>query len=434
MKKKLLAVAVAMFMATAPLCISAHAEENTPVPEESQESTQTESRVEDLYTFSINTAGRAEIYDFKPSETYEGELIIPSELDGCPVGYIGNAAFMNAKGITSITIPASVTDMGNSVFFGCTSLEKISVASGSSYFTVTDGVLFADNNQFLVAYPANKSGESYQIPDTVDEIAQGCFGFAQNLKQITIPSHVNYIDMWAFAYSNLEKVVIASMQLDDYAFAYCEKLHDIELQAGVETIYDATFSNCSALEQITLPNTLTYVGQYAFSGTSMHSVTIPSSVNEIDYCAFGYNADLNQINDFVIYGEAGTAAQTYCTEEDTENDYKNDFTFIEINNADEPQEIATGEQDNAENIENTEIETNSQSNENDENEEDIPAEIAETNIADILGPEVKNNQFLRILLATVGGIAIILAIALIVLLVKKPKHKKTVEDDEDEEE
>ncbi|MDE6707409.1 MAG: leucine-rich repeat domain-containing protein [Oscillospiraceae bacterium] len=430
MKKKFLAVAVAMLMATAS--IPAYAEENTSVPEESQESAQAESRVEDLYTFSINTAGRAEIYDFKPSDTYEGELIIPSELDGCPVGYIGNAAFMNAKGITSITIPASVTDMGNSVFFGCTSLEKISVESGSSYFTVTDGVLFADNNQFLVAYPANKAGESYQIPDTVDEIAQGCFGFAQNLKQITIPSHVNYIDMWAFAYSNLEKVVIVSMQLDDYAFAYCEKLHDIELQAGVETIYDATFSNCSALEQITLPNTLTYVGQYAFSGTSMHSVTIPSSVNEIDYCAFGYNADLNQINDFVIYGEAGTAAQTYCTEEDAENDYKNDFTFIEINNADEPQEIATeDQQDNAGNIE---IETDSQSDENYENEEDIPAEIAETNITDILGPEVKNNQFLRILLATVGGIAIILAIALIVLLVKKPKHKKTVKDDEDEEE
>ncbi|MDE5792038.1 MAG: leucine-rich repeat domain-containing protein, partial [Oscillospiraceae bacterium] len=321
MKKKFLAVAVAIFMATAPLCISAHAEENTPAPEESQESTQAETRVEDMYTFSINTAGRAEIYDFLLSETYKGELVIPSELDGCPVGYIGNAAFMNATGITSITIPATVTDMGNCVFFGCTSLEKISVESGNSFYNIIDdGVLVADDNKFLVAYPANKSGDSYKIPDTIDEIAQGCFGFAQNLKEITIPSHVNYIDAWGFAYSNLEKVVIASMQLDDYAFAYCDKLHDIELQSGVETIYDATFSNCSALEQITLPNTLTYVGQYAFCGTSMHSVTIPYSVNQIDYGAFGYDADMRAINDFVIYGQVGTAAQSYCTTEDEEND------------------------------------------------------------------------------------------------------------------
>ena len=429
MKKNFLAVAVAMLMATAPLCISAHAEESTQAPEESQESTQAETRVEDMYTFDINAAGYAEIYDFKLSETYQGELVIPSELDGCPVGYIGNATFMNAKGITSITIPATVTDMGNSVFFGCSSLEKFVIEAGNSYFNVTDGVLLADNNQFLVAYPANKSGENYQIPDTVDEIAQGCFGFAQNLKEITIPSHVNYIDMWAFSYSNLEKVVIGSMQIDDYAFAYCEKLHDIELQAGVETIYDATFSNCSALEQITLPNTLTYVGQYAFCGTSMKSVTIPSSVNEIDYCAFGYDSDLKQINDFTIYGEVGTAAQTYCTEEDGENDYKNDFTFIEINNADEPQEIVIdAEKNQQDNFENAEIET-----EIAENDEDFPAEIAETNITDILGPEVKDNQFLRILLGTVGGIAIILTIALIVLLAKKPKKKIIQDDDENEE-
>lgn len=430
MKKKMLAVAVAMFMATAPLCISTHAEENTQAPEETQESAQSETRVEDLYTFSINTGGRAEIYDFKLSDTYEGELVIPSELDGYPVGYIGNAAFMNATGITSITIPASVTDIGNSVFFGCSNLEKFIVETGNSYFTVVDdGVLMADENKFLVAYPANKSGDTYKIPDTVDEIAQGCFGFAKNLKEITIPNHVNYIDSWAFAYSNLEKVTIASMQLDDYAFAYCDKLHNIELQSGVETIYDATFSNCLALEQITLPTTLTYVGQYAFCGTSMKSVTIPSSVNEIDYGAFGYDSDMKQISDFTIYGQAGTAAQTYCTEEDAENDYKNDFAFIEIDNADQPQELVveTKQQDNSENAE-TETNTSQEI----EHEEDSPVETNEANIVDVLGTEVKDNQFLRILLATVGGIAIILAIALIILLVKKPKKKAILEDSEDE--
>lgn len=425
MRKKFLAVAVAMFMATAPLCISAHAEENTQIPaEETQESTQAETRVEDMYNFSLNTAGNAEIYDFIPSETYQGELVIPSELDGHPVGYIGNAAFMNAKGITSITIPATVTDMGNSVFFGCTSLEKFVVEAGNSFYSVTDdGVLMADENKFLVAYPAKKAGDTYHIPDSVDEIAPGCFGFAQNLKEITIPSHVNYIDMWAFSYSNLEKVVISGcMQLDDYAFAYCEKLHDVELQAGTETINNAVFSNCPALEQITLPNTLTYVGQYAFCGTNMHSVTIPSSVNEIDYGAFGYNAEMRPISDFTIYGEVGTAAQSYCTTEDEENDYKNDFTFVAINNADEPQELAT-EPEQQENSEETDMTS--------QTEENSPTETTKADLAEMIGPEVKDNQFLRILLATVGGIAVILGITLVVLLMKKPKQKKTQDKDDD---
>lgn len=324
MKKLLFAFAAAVLTAAIPLSAYAEAPAEPPA-----EQTPVETRPEDMFTYTVNVAGRAEITDFTVSDTFTGELVIPSQLDGHDVGYIDNAAFMNAKGMTSVTIPASVEDMGNSVFFGCENLEKIHVEAGNTYFAeIDDGVLVADNQQFLVAYPAARAGENYPIPDTIDEIAPGCFGFAKNLKEITIPQKVQYIDKWAFAYSKLEKVNISSMQIDDYAFAYCDALHEVVLNSGLESIYNAAFSVCPALTEIHFPDTLTYIGQCAFSGTGLTSVSIPASVNEIDYCAFGYDADLHTVGGFVIYGQSGSEAEYYASAVDPDNDYENHFTFI----------------------------------------------------------------------------------------------------------
>lgn len=409
---------------------------NPENPENTGETSDTTEppKPEELYRFEINTAGRAEIYDFLPSETYKGALEVPAQLDGCDVGYIGNATFMNASGITEITLPATLTDIGNSVFLGCTSLEKINVQSGSSYLSSVDGVLYADEGKFLVAYPAAKAGDTYQIPEIVDEIAPGCFGFAQNLREMTIPAHVAYIDSWCFAYSLIENISIASANIDEYAFAYCDKLTGLDLQSGVETISDASFSNCPALEHVTLPDTLETVGQYAFCATGMKEITIPANVNDIDYGAFGYkqdeNGNLNPVSDFVISGYPGTAGQTYCTEQDPDNDYKNDFTFVDLS---EVPETESGDSQHAGESGDPGDPDNPDSENNQEITPDgaVPEEIPDENLEDIIGVEVKGNQFLRILLATVGGIAIILAIALVVIVLKKPKHQKRSQDDEE---
>ena len=431
MKKILFALAAAVLAAAMPLPVYA---EEPPAAEQRAEQPPAETRPEDMFTYTLNVAGKAQITDFVPSETYTGELVIPAQLDGHDVGYIENAAFMNAKGITSITIPATVTDIGSSVFFGCESLEKFQVEAGNPYFTVVDdGVLLGDNQQFLIAYPAAKAGESYTIPATIDEIAPGCFGFAQNLKQITIPQKVQYIDKWAFAYSKLETVNISSMQIDDYAFAYCENLHEVILNSGLESIYDAAFSVCPALTEIHLPDTLTYVGQSAFSGAGLTSITVPASVNEIDYCAFGYDRDLKAVGGFVIYGESGSEAEYYATAVDLDNDYENHFTFIATDTTEAPETEPQSEAGNSSGEPETMIVT--ETNEAGEIVTEmmtIPQaqDTTEAGMTGKIGAELKDNKFLQILLATVGGIAVVLALTLIVLVLRKPKKSTQQDDDE----
>lgn len=415
--KKLLFMLTAVIL-TAVMPMTAFAEEAPPEDEPSETAA---PRVEDIYEYDINSAGRAEIKNFKAADTYVGEVIIPQHLDGYEVGYIDNAAFMNAKGITSVTIPNTVSDIGNSVFFGCESLESFKVEEGNVYLSVTDdGVLVADDKQFLVAYPAARAGESYTIPDTIDEIAPGCFGFAKNLKEITIPQKVGYIDRWAFAYSNLEKVNISSAQIDEYAFAYCSNLHEVILNSGVETIEGAAFSNCPALTEITLPGTLSYVGQYAFAGTGMMSITIPDTVSELSYGCFGYDGNLKPVGGFTIYGKAYSAAEDYATASDPENDYENHFAFVAVEDVTEtqPEETKADKETSADIEAVTEQET-------------LPEEEAsDAGLRGIVGAELKDNNFLQILLATVGGIAVILALTLIVLVAKKPKKKSSENEDE----
>lgn len=425
MKKLLFLLTAVMMTAVVPLSAGAEEAPDAPAEEQNIEETQDaqpETRPEDMFAYTLNVAGRAQITDFTVSDTYTGEVVIPSVLDGYEVGYIDNAAFMNAKGVTSITIPATVSDMGNSVFFGCESLEKFIVEAGNPYFSVADdGVLLADNNQFLVAYPASRAGESYTIPDTVDEIAPGCFGFAQNLKEITIPAKVQYIDKWAFAYSKLEKVNISSMQIDDYAFAYCDNLHEVILNSGVETIYDASFSVCPALAGINLPDTLTYVGQCAFCGTGLTSITVPASVSEIDYCAFGYDSDLKAVGGFTIYGETGSEAEYYASAVDVDNDYENHFTFVATNPTEAPEETSSPE---------TAVitETNEAGEIITEQVTLPPEDTTEAGTREIIGAELKNNQFLQIVLATVGGIAVVLALTLVILASRKPKNQNQDDD------
>lgn len=376
------------------------------------------------YKYGLDEEGNAELYDFLLSDTYEGPVVIPTEIEGHPVDYIGNACFMSAAGITSVTIPASLIDMGDDVFFGCTGLTEFIVEEGNSYYSVKDGVLLADEEKFLVAYPAGKDAASYTVPDSVDEIAPGAFGFAQNLTEVTLPDGVEFIDAWAFAYSQLQKVEIAGSvyQIDDYAFAYCESLHDVTLGNGVEKIYHAAFLNDTALEQITLPDSLTNIGQYAFCGTGLTCVTIPNSLEEISYCAFGYDSSMSAISEFTIYGEPYSLAQSYATAGDAENDYQNNFKFVAVVDASIPYELGGGElyEDADSAAPEEEIQT-------DADGEVLSTETAandnQANMTEEIGAGLKDNRRLQLMLGIGGGVLVVLAAVLLIVYAKKPKKK-----------
>ena len=158
--------------------------------------------------------GKTELICYPTGKT-EKDYTIP---DG--VTYIVNA-FIGCTNLNSITIPKSVTSINGGAFWYCKNLYSITVAEDNEYFTSSDGILFNKDKTELICYPAQKSSDKYDIPDTVVKIADWAFAGCSQLKNINIP--------------------ISMSSIGSCAFVDCEKLTSIVIPASVEEIGSNVF-------------------------------------------------------------------------------------------------------------------------------------------------------------------------------------------------
>ena len=131
--------------------------------------------------------------------------------------------------MTSISIPDSVTFIGNYVFNGCTALTSIAVGEANAAYCSRDGVLFNKAKTSLICYPAGKTG-TYEIPDGVTNIDYGAFRYCAWLTGVTIPDSVDFIRYWAFH--------------------ECTGLTSVTIPGGVYAVLASAFFMCSNLESV----------------------------------------------------------------------------------------------------------------------------------------------------------------------------------------
>ena len=229
---------------------------------------------------------------------------------------IGDYTFCDCSNLTSITIPNSVTSIGIFAFSGCGSLSSITIPNNltsiaSSAFQICRGLT------------------SITIPNSVTSIGSGAFSGCSGLASITIPNSVTYIGSNAFEgtawYDNQpDGVVYAGKFLYKYkgqmpngtkieiaegtlgilgnAFRSCSGLTSITIPNSVTSIGDEAFRYCSGLASITIPNSVTSIENVAFAGcSSLASITIPNSVNHIGYGAFTDTAWYDNQPDGIVY-------------------------------------------------------------------------------------------------------------------------------------
>ena len=105
-------------------------------------------------------------------------------------GGIPDYAFYNCDALTSVTIPDSVTSIGNGPFAACSSLREILVSSGNKNFASESGVLFSIDFRTLKQFPAGSSITSYRVPDSVTSIGAYAFWLCSSLSSVTIGENV----------------------------------------------------------------------------------------------------------------------------------------------------------------------------------------------------------------------------------------------------
>jgi len=262
----------------------------------------------------------------------EGELSIPSELDGYAVTGIGRWAFSECSDLTGVTIPDSVTSIGVNPFAFCPLLLNINVSSNSLAYEQMDGVLFDKQRKMLISYPGGREG-AYTIPEGILIIGESAFQDCSGLTKVTIPDSVTSIRDFAFSScQGLTSVTIPDSvtSIALRAFSYCSGLVSVTIPVSVTSIGENPFVQCPlsyigvspdnpTFEQMdgvlfdkqrkvlvsypggregtyTIPEGVQVIGDCAFEGCfNLTSVTIPNSVTSIADWAFGYCSGLTSV-------------------------------------------------------------------------------------------------------------------------------------------
>lgn len=234
------------------------------------------------------------IYDLSADGTYAevigysgtaARVLISDTYNGVPVTNICNEAFKNSE-ITSVVIPNTVTEIGESAFFSCSNLTSVvigdgvttigvfafnmcsSLASvtiegspniGLSAFGLCNSALYteyefgkyisnAENPYAILVELTNINLSTYKINEFTKIIAHGAFRDCGRLTSITIPDSITTVS--------------------DYAFKGCSKLTSVDIGDNVTTIGSYAFCDCAGLTSVVIPDSVESIGNCAFSGCS----------------------------------------------------------------------------------------------------------------------------------------------------------------------
>ena len=290
------------------------------------------------------------------SDSTVTDVIIPALINGVTITGIAPYAFAsrNSGGyvnenttLKSVSIPNTVTEIGDYAFYSCTNLSTLRFAPGSSLTTIG-----------IEAFCGCSSLVNLTIPDTVKTVGDRAFwlnwGSGSQLKYLTLsgeldtrgwldyrgeilesvtftgskiisqPRHVenngHYID--AMPGRIAKKVIISDSvktieahafcsrsiltevsigdgvtAIEDYAFYRCDNLTQVTMGDSVQTIGDRAFSSCSKLTQVTMGDSVQAIGDYAFvSCSELTQVIMGDSVQTIGDYAFSGCDNLTTIN------------------------------------------------------------------------------------------------------------------------------------------
>ena len=171
---------------------------------------------------------------------------------------LGDYVFYGCSGLTSLTLPSSVTSIGRGAFYGCWKLTSLTIPSGVTSIGYS-------------AFRGCSGLTSLTIPSSVTEISDDAFKGCSGLTSMIIPSGVTAIGRETFSgCSGLTSLTIPSSvtSIGESAFEWCSGLTSLTLPSSVTSIGDKAFYSCWMLNSLTIPSSVTSIGDEAFEACS----------------------------------------------------------------------------------------------------------------------------------------------------------------------
>ena len=240
---------------------------------------------------------------------------------------IGKYAFEECTGLTSLNLPAGITSIGRNAFSGCSGLTSLTLPAGIT--SISDNAFFDCSGLTSLTLPAGITSigsdafsgcsglTSLKLPAGITSISNGAFWHCRGLTSLTLPAGITWIGDCAFyGCSGLTSINLPAgiTTIGEGAFAGCSGLTSLNLPAGITSIGEGAFAICSGLTSLTLPAGITSIGEYAFDSCSgLTSLILPASITSIGSYAFSSCSGLTSI---YVYAEKvpkmGSDVFDYC--------------------------------------------------------------------------------------------------------------------------
>ena len=206
------------------------------------------------------------------------DLVIPATYRGLPVTAIGSNAFESVRSFKSVSIPASVTTIGEKAFAHC-GVTSVTFATNSQLTTVDRYAFFSSS-----------SLQSIALPDGVTTIGEAAFNGCNNITSISIPDSITTIEDRALDFNssaftvynnakylgNSTNPYLVLVKASDTSLTTCD------IHTGAKIILIFAFDNCTSLKSVTIPNSVTTICNAAFYNcSSLESMVIGSGVTTI---------------------------------------------------------------------------------------------------------------------------------------------------------
>ena len=201
--------------------------------------------------------------------------------------YVGSNALRGCAGLTLLTIPSGITNIGISAFTECNNLTSVPINFGHGCVNGNAGEYFG------------VQVKEYNIICSVSSIDTS-FSDLTQLEKITLYGAHNLINGAFAECTSLSSVTIDTCYLVPYgAFYGCTSLTDLSLR-GIGIIYSWSFQNCTSLTDVTIPHTVSNIYNRAFNACSkLTGVTIDSQ-DVLNNAQFDADNGLNGLFDYYV--------------------------------------------------------------------------------------------------------------------------------------
>lgn len=291
--KRLISLLVAVCMMITMLPLSAV----TAFAEDTSSSTEQEAKNGYMYAYKVNADHTVTItkvlgpVDSTNNGPYDIE--IPTELGGCTVTGLGEYSFSGylsaaqshepyqfGRNIRSVTIPQSVTSIGDYAFSHCEKMDSL---------TINDAATSIGNSAFDECYKLT----TLSLGKKITTIGKYAFSECHKLDNVTIPPSVTSIG--------------------NSAFRRCYALTTLSLGENIETIGKYAFEECQALTNVTIPEKVKTIEPYTFGWClSLKYITLPAGLtsfkDRLVSCPAGFTKQSPQ-NGAIYYNNDKTAAE-----------------------------------------------------------------------------------------------------------------------------